>query len=256
MAYNLIIDQGNSRAKVAVFGNGQIVGQWLFDKLAAADIDTIARNYTIEAAIYCSVASYGEEIIVSLRKTAKRVYELTSLLPLPITVGYTTPATLGRDRIAAAAGAAAVYPGRKVLVVDAGTAVTYDLVTPDACFAGGSIAPGLWMRAQALHTMTRRLPEVDAENAPETLPLWADSTTDAIRNGVMRGIAAEIIYHAQMAGPDTFTVLTGGDADIIGRIIDPATDSPDGPRLKTPFTIDHDLVTKGLNSILLYNEHY
>ena len=256
MACNLIIDQGNSRAKVAVFDKRQIVSQWQFNRLTSSDIETIARSYTIEAAIYCSVATYGEEIIVSLRKTAKRVYELTSLLPLPITVDYSTPATLGRDRIAAAAGAAALFPGQKVLVVDAGTAVTYDLVTQDARFAGGSIAPGLWMRAHALHTMTKRLPEVDAENAPEKLPVWADSTTEAIRNGVMRGIAAEIIYHAQLAGADTFTVITGGDADTVGKIIDPASDLPTGPRLETGFTIDHDLVTKGLNSILLYNEHY
>ncbi|WP_290053157.1 type III pantothenate kinase, partial [uncultured Muribaculum sp.] len=181
MAYNLIIDQGNSRAKVAIFDKWQIVKQWQFYQLTTSDIDTITRSYPIEAAIYCSVATYGEEIIVSLRKTAKRVYELTSMLPLPITVDYATPATLGRDRIAAAAGAAALFPGQKVLVVDAGTAVTYDLVTQNAHFAGGSIAPGLWMRSHSLHTMTKRLPEVDAENNPENLPLWATSTTDAIR---------------------------------------------------------------------------
>lgn len=254
MAYNLIIDQGNSRAKVAIFDKWQIVKQWQFNQLTTSDIDTITRSYPIEAAIYCSVATYGEEIIVSLRKTAKRVYELTSMLPLPITVDYATPATLGRDRIAAAAGAAALFPGQKVLVVDAGTAVTYDLVTQNAHFAGGSIAPGLWMRSHSLHTMTKRLPEVDAENNPENLPLWATSTTDAIRNGVMRGIAAEIIYHAEMAGSDTFVIITGGDADTISKIIDTTSESPSGPRLKTGFEVDPDLVTKGLNSILLYNE--
>lgn len=254
MAYNLIIDQGNSRAKVAVFQQRELVEQWCFSPLTAADLTNVALRYPIEAAIYCSVASYGEEAVVALRKIARRVYELTSLLPLPITVGYATPASLGRDRIAAAAGAATVFPGRKVLIVDAGTAVTYDLVTADAHFVGGSIAPGLWMRARALHMLTKRLPEVDAESNPETLPVWADNTTDAIKNGVMRGVAAEIIYNAQMAGDDTLTLLTGGDACTLSHIIDPAADTPHGPKLNSEFIVDPDIVTKGLNSILLYNE--
>lgn len=254
MAYNLIIDQGNSRAKVAVFRQRELIEQWYFNQLAAADIDLIARRYPVESAIYCSVACHGEEIIVALRKTAKRVYELTSMLPLPIKLDYSTPVTLGRDRIAAAAGAAGLYPGRKVLVVDAGTAVTYDLLSPDSHFIGGSIAPGLWMRARSLHLLTKRLPEVDAENNPQQLPRWADTTTDAIRNGVMRGVAAEIIYHAAMAGDDVITVLTGGDASTIARIIDPESDLPTGPKLNSEFIVDPDIVTKGLNSILLYNE--
>lgn len=254
MAYNLIIDQGNSRAKVAVFRQRELIEQWYFNPLTAADIDLIARRYPVESAIYCSVACHGEEIIVALRKTANRVYELTSMLPLPIKLDYSTPVTLGRDRIAAAAGAADLYPGRKVLVVDAGTAVTYDLLSPDSHFIGGSIAPGLWMRARSLHMLTKRLPEVDAENNPQQLPRWADTTTDAIRNGVMRGVAAEIIYHAAMAGDDVITVLTGGDASTIARIIDPESDLPTGPKLNSEFIVDPDIVTKGLNSILLYNE--
>lgn len=254
MAYNLIIDQGNSRAKVAVFRQRELIEQWHFNPLTAADIDLIARRYPVESAIYCSVACHGEEIIVAMRKTAKRVYELTSMLPLPITLDYATPVTLGRDRIAAAAGAASLYPGKKVLVVDAGTAVTYDLVSADGHFVGGSIAPGLWMRTRSLHMLTKRLPEVDAENNPEQLPVWADSTTDAIRNGVMRGVAAEIIYHARMAGSDAITVLTGGDATTIARIIDPESKLPEGPKISSEFIVDPDIVTKGLNSILLYNE--
>ncbi|MCM1021721.1 MAG: type III pantothenate kinase [Muribaculum sp.] len=254
MAYNLIIDQGNSRAKVAVFQQREMVEQFYFNQLTAVDVTAIARRYPLTAAIYCSVANYGEEIMVALRKIATRVYELTSMLPLPISVGYATPASLGRDRMAAAAGAVAIFPGRKVLVVDAGTAVTYDMITAEGHFIGGSIAPGLWMRARALNTMTKRLPEVEAETNPDNLPMWADSTIQAIRNGVMRGVASEIIYHAEMAGPDTITILTGGDAHVLSRIIDPNAELPLGPKLKTEFIVDPDIVTKGLNSILLYNE--
>lgn len=254
MAYNLIIDQGNSRAKVAVFSGHEPVQHWQFTHLTADDIDNIAKRYLIEAAIYCSVATYGEEVIVALRKIASRVYELTSMLPLPIAIDYSTPVTLGRDRIAAAAGAAALYPGRKILVVDAGTAITYDLVSADGHFVGGSIAPGLWMRGQSLHKLTKRLPEVDTENQPENLTVWGDSTQSAIRNGVMRGVAAEVIYHAEMAGDNTLTLLTGGDAPTIAVLVSPETSQPAGPRLKSELAVEPDLVSKGLNSILLYNE--
>ncbi len=254
MAYNLIIDQGNSRAKVAVFSGNELVKQWHFSHLTADDIDSIAKRYPIEAAMYCSVATYGEEIIVAMRKIARRVYELTSMLPLPIAIDYSTPVTLGRDRIAAAAGAAAIYPGRKVLVIDAGTAITYDLVSADGHFIGGSIAPGLWMRGHSLHKLTKRLPEVDTETNPENLTVWADSTQSAIRNGVMRGVAAEVIYHAAMAGDDTLTLLTGGDAPTIAAIVSPETSLPAGPKLMSELIVDSDLVSKGLNSILLYNE--
>ena len=157
MGYNLVIDQGNSTAKVAVFDGRQIVERRRYETLTEDVIRRLSSRYPIGSAIYCSVAAHGEHIIVALRSIASKVYELTSLLPLPVKIAYTTPSTLGRDRIAAVAGARSLYPDEEVLVVDAGTAVTYDLLKADGTFAGGNIAPGLWMRAEALHQMTRRL---------------------------------------------------------------------------------------------------
>ena len=241
MGQNLVIDQGNSAAKVAIFRGPALVRSWRYEELTPRILTDIAADYDITAAIYCSVSRHGEDIVVTLRGIAPRVYELTSMLPLPIKIGYTTPTTLGRDRIAAIAGAWACYPGRSVLVVDAGTAVTYDVLDTDGTFIGGNIAPGLWMRAQALHDMTSRLPLVDVESE-HNVALWGTDTEGAIMSGVVRGVAGEIAYYRSQLPDDTIVMLTGGDAVRLAPLIDGNVE------------IDSLLVCKGLNSILTYNE--
>ena len=244
MARNLIIDQGNSRAKVSVYDDTRPVCVSTFDHIAEADIIAIIKEYQPQCAIYCSVCQHGESIVATLRRLVHRLYELTSILPLPIEIDYATPATLGRDRVAAIAGAAELYPWRKCLVIDAGTAITYDILTPDLHFAGGNIAPGLWMRAKALHDMTSRLPMVDVETDSD-LPLWGNSTDTAIRAGVVGGVIGEIEYYRRHAGDDAITILTGGDAPLLHKFLSPDDDS---------IALVPDLVNIGLNSILLYNE--
>lgn len=242
MGYNLVIDQGNSTAKVALFQCDRLVEHWRMEHLTPETLAGLASSYSIDAAIYCSVATRGEEIIVSLRSFVERVYEMTSMLPLPVKIGYKTPSTLGRDRIAAVAGAYAAHPGENVLVVDAGTAVTYDRLTAAGEFAGGNIAPGLWVRAKALHDMTQRLPLVDVEKRePESL--WGDDTENAIVSGVVYGIVGETAFYRSRMPENSIVMLTGGDARHLAGIMD------------FPVEVDPDLVSKGLNSILLYNEN-
>lgn len=242
MGYNLVIDQGNSTAKVALFQGAKLVKKWRKDNLSVEGLSQMVGSMPIDAAIYCSVATKGEEIIVAMRSFVKRVYELTSMLPLPIKIGYRTPSTLGRDRIAAVAGAAAIHPAKNVLVVDSGTAVTYDCLTADGVFAGGNIAPGLWLRASVLHEMTSRLPLVEVEgNGP--VEMWGTDTETAIRSGVVKGIVGETAYYRSRMPEDTIVMLTGGDA---GRL---------APLMEFPVEVEPDLVSKGLNSILLYNEN-
>lgn len=242
MSYNLVIDQGNSTAKVALFEDDRLVEHHRHERLMPIHLEDIAKGRHIDAALYCSVTHHGEDIVVSLRTIADRVYELTSMLPLPVTIGYTTPTTLGRDRIAAVAGAHALHPGRNVLVVDAGTAITYDRLTADGEFTGGNIAPGLWMRAEALRSMTSRLPYVDVETDGD-VALWGTDTVNAIKAGVVRGAVGEITYYRSLLPDDAIVMLTGGDAARLA------------PLLECEAEVDPMLVCKGLNSILKYNEH-
>lgn len=242
MAVNLIIDKGNSRTKVSVYDGARLVDVHSYETFAPEHLDAIINSRHPEAAIYCSVSSHGEDVLPLMRNRVDHVYELTSLLPLPFKIDYATPSTLGRDRIAAAAGAIALFPGRQCLIVDAGTAVTYDVVSSDSRFVGGNIAPGLWMRAKALHDMTSRLPMVNVEQT-DTPPVWGQSTTEAIKSGVIRGVVAEIEYYHRIIGSDTLLLLTGGDSHQLAQLLTPDT------YIETP-----DLVNAGLNSILLYNE--
>ena len=245
MSYNLVIDQGNSTAEVAVFEGDSRVERWRCEELLPEVLRRVAASTRLEAAIYCSVTHHSENIVVTLREIAGKVYELTSLLPLPITLGYATPSSLGRDRIAAVAGARAMLPGRTVLVVDAGTASTYDLLLPDGTFPGGNIAPGLWLRAEALNRHTERLPLVNVET-PGDVPLWGTDTPRAITAGVVRGVAGEIDYYRRLLPKDAAVVLTGGDAARLAPFV------PQYPAAEV--IVDPALVSRGLNYILQYNQ--
>ncbi len=245
MSYNLVIDQGNSTAKIAVFEGDSLVEQWRCEDLLPEVLRRVAVSAPIEAAIYCSVTHHSENIIVTLREIAGKVYELTSLLPLPITIGYATPSSLGRDRIAAVAGARAMLPGRTVLVVDAGTAITYDVLQPDGNFLGGNIAPGLWLRADALNRHTERLPLVNVET-PGDVALWGTDTPRAITAGIVRGVAGEIDYYRRMLPDDAAVILTGGDAVRLAPFVPQHHDAE--------VIVEPALVVRGLNCILQYNQ--
>lgn len=168
--------------------------------------------------------------------------------PLPLLTGmlYRTPATLGPDRLAAAVGALAVAgPGKPILVVDLGTAVTYDYVDAAGRYVGGNIAPGLRTRLHALHAAAPALPEVSMRNT-EPVELWGGSTADAIRAGVFRGAAAELAYYAHRAGEGARTVLSGGDA----RFLAVARDENDRPLLDFPYILTPHLIHIGLKRII------
>lgn len=233
------IDQGNTATKLTVWRGSEPVARMASKALTAADVAaTLAAYAPLDAAIYCTVERRDEAHIDALRAACRTVVELTRATPLPIALCYRTPATLGLDRVAAAAGAVAAYPGRRCLVVDIGTAVTYDVVGPDAAFHGGNIAPGAGMRLRSLHAYTAALPETSVDGP---LPPWGEDTATAMRCGALRGIAGELCYYRSCLPDDTLVVLTGGRAATIA------------PLLHIEYVRDHDLVGKGLLSILRYN---
>lgn len=238
MGYNLTIDQGNSSAKIALHEGENIVEVKRIDSFDTMSIDEIVCRYPIDAAIYCSVSVEGADVVEHLRSHNIRTISLSVDTPMPIVIDYRTPYSLGCDRIAVAAGASVLYPGRDILVVDAGTAVTYDVVTRQRHYIGGNIAPGISMRLNALHAYTSRLPNVEVDG---DTPLWGYDTTTAIRSGAVRGVVAEIAYYRRGLN-NPIVVLTGGNAMEVARLSDFEVE------------VDVNLVNKGLNSILLYNE--
>lgn len=240
MGYSLTIDQGNSTAKIAVHDGSLIVETHRINRNVAHEAAAIARHAGVSRAIYSSVADLGRDVVDALERAGVTCLVLSPDTPLPISVRYATPATLGRDRVAAAAGAASRFPGKWVLAVDAGSAVTYDVVSDDARFIGGNIAPGITMRLNALHEHTRRLPLVTPGG---NLPEWGYDTETAMRSGAIHGVVAEIERYRRLLPGNTEVILTGGDTDLLAPLVGDSV------------TIDRYLVNNGLNSILQYNEN-
>lgn len=246
MRLNLTIDRGNTAVKAAVWRDGELLcvesGR---DMSAGALADILSQRFgRFGTALYCTVVrSLAESDMESLRPYASRVEELSHTTPMPISIAYRTPSTLGRDRIAAAVGARTLAgEGCPLLIVDIGTAVTYDFLSADNVFEGGNIAPGIFMRMEALHQYTDALPAV--ETAGES-PLLGVDTESAIRSGAIRGVAAETAYYRHLLGGTAVTtVITGGSADLV----------TDRGLLPFTFITDTNLVHTGLNTIINYNE--
>lgn len=244
MSVNLTIDQGNSAAKLALWDGDRLLSVTIEPHLTAESIEKfIAASVDhVDAAIYCSVASRGDQVMAYLREHTDRVMRLASDVKLPIVIDYATPNTLGADRVAAAVGAWSVAAGNPLLVVDAGTAVTYDAISADGHFLGGNIAPGMNMRLEALHRFTVRLPRVKVPYHIHCTNFMGKDTPSAMILGAVYGILGAVSYYRAHMPEGTQVVMTGGWASELGRLAD------------FDITVDPHLVARGLNRILNYNE--
>lgn len=244
----IAIDQGNTLVKMSVVCGGRIIDRKVSDMPDIEMVCTLMQAHDTNSAIYSSVSRLDVRFAESLRMlTEGKSTILSSSTALPIEIRYASPDTLGHDRIAAAAGAAALFPEEGVLVVDAGTALTIDVLLPGGIFKGGNISPGASLRLKSLNDYTERLPLV--EQGGDT-PCFGYDTETAIRAGVMRGIVGEIMYamgNAQAMGVGKL-VLTGGDAPAIMELL------PDENNLNTVH--EPGLVALGLENIYRYNERY
>ena len=226
----LLLDFGNTRVKAAVLENGQ---------LRHVNADDV-KGMDIDSGIWCSVHRLEPSILEWMENHGMK--PLTASTPIPLSNAYSTPETLGMDRLAAAVGAWSMQPGHDILVVDAGTAITYDFVSADGVYKGGNIAPGVSLRFKSLHDHTGSLPLVDSGG---DIPLFGYDTETAIRSGVINGVRKELDgYLAELGSiyPSLLVFLTGGDAEFF-----------DIKAKSTTFAVP-DLVLRGLARIFEYNE--
>jgi type III pantothenate kinase len=239
---NLCIDIGNTFIKSAVFSENEIVArnQWTATGKDLAN-SLISDSSQIRHVILCSVRDDNTVLAGMLRKYFPRLIVLDETTPVPFRNCYETANTLGKDRLAAVAGANNIYPGRNVLVIDAGTAITYDVIDEHDCYLGGNISPGLDMRLKALHNYTGRLPLVKPRH---NVPFLANNTEEAIAAGVQNGIIFEMdsyISRLSEQFSELVVIITGGDAGFFDK------------KLKNTIFAHPDLILTGLNRILTYN---
>jgi len=241
MAKYLTIDIGNSSAKAAAWVDGHMAGDPVWGALRPDDVRGLCARVggVFDVAAVCSVSDDAAGLSREAASVSSRCIEVDTSTPLPIDISAYA-STLGADRIAALCAVAGMCPGREALVVDCGTAITYDRLSAAGVFLGGNISPGVGMRLRALHAFTKRLPEVRSR---VRTPLWAHDTADAMRSGALHGAIAEIEYFAGRCPRGAVVAITGGRANSIASMLS-----------FKPEIADAALVLRGLKYIIEYNE--
>ncbi len=248
---NLCIDQGNSRTKVALMtDDGKTVKHLIYRSFSSSDVERLFDLYDISDSIISSVVDIEAAVVNTLHRRSRHFVLFDHNTPVPIINRYDTPETLGQDRLAAAVGAKSLCPGENLLIIDAGSAITYDFVSSEGEYLGGNIAPGIKMRFTMLQRMTKKLPLVEADEH-ELIPLFGTNTRDAIAAGVIRGVAYEVKGYMRTLGekvPHFKTFLTGGHAPyILNNVRTSRTE-------KREIQHEKNLVLIGLNTILCANK--
>ncbi|MHC1703996.1 MAG: type III pantothenate kinase [Tenuifilaceae bacterium] len=237
---NLIIDIGNSLTKVAITDKDKVVFIERHETLTKEIIDDIRKEYSPKRAIISAVGKKNTDVFDFL-KSSLPLIELDQNTKLPIVNLYKTPVTLGRDRIAAAVGANYLYPTSNILVIDCGTAITYDLIDSKNQYHGGAISPGIQLRFKSLNQHTAHLPLLEKT---DSFQLIGTTTVECIHSGVLNGVVSELenyINQLKSENPGLIVVLTGGDANFFVN------------KLKNSIFVVQNLVIIGLNRILNFN---
>lgn len=240
---NLTIDIGNTCTKLVAFDGLQPVEEVRMDDGELHKLDAFCRKYRFSRGIYSTVVRLADDVSGAIASLPFPMMQLRpGITPIPIANRYSTPDTLGADRLAAAIGAYFKQPGHDVLVIDMGTCVTYDFVNARGEYLGGNISPGPTIRLKALSAFTDSLPRIERKGYT---PELGDSTETAIRSGVMNGVRHEIegyIRDFLLKYPGLLVYLTGGvhlDLHISEKM---------------RIFADDFIVPEGLNRTLLYNE--
>lgn len=237
---SIVIDIGNTRTKAALFEEQQLVA--IVQDLQKEALLDWCRKQQASHALIATVGSTDNALLEEIGDIVQPLL-LKPGLPLPIGIAYKTPQTLGADRIAAAVAGASLYPARPVLVFDAGSCLTHELVSEAGIYLGGAISPGLQMRLKAMHTFTARLP-LASLSAGEVPPPTGASTLECLQSGAYWGMLGEIestIMRYKQIYPQLQVILCGGDAKIFEN------------KLKETIFVVSELVLYGLNEILRYN---
>ena len=229
---------------------GKMINHFIYKSFSSSDVERLFDLYDIRDSIISSVVDIEAAVVNTLHRRSLHFVLFDHNTPVPIINRYDTPQTLGLDRLAAAVGAKSLCPDENLLIIDAGSAITYDFVTEKGEYIGGNIAPGIKMRFTILQRMTKKLPLVDAEEN-ELIPLFGKNTRDAIAAGVIRGIAYEVkgymrTVREKMSHYQTY--VTGGHAQYILNNVRTSRNE------KRELHYERNLVLIGLNTILVFNK--
>jgi type III pantothenate kinase len=227
MADYLLIDISNSFTKLAFATRRRISKPTRIEtvKFSGALLKRLIRNRKIDRVVVCSVVPKKNAVVRAASKHGKILW-LTPQTKLGVGIDYPNPKAIGADRLANAAAVAALY-GSPAIVVDFGTAVTFDIVSAQRKYIGGVIAPGLESMTNFLYQRTALLPKLSLKEPRSAV---GRSTMEAMRAGAVigyRGLVREIIDRIKserFARQKVRVIATGGYAGLIARQLDEIDD--------------------------------
>lgn len=240
----LAIDIGNSQIKGAVFKHNTISDTFIFAYSEwRKKIENIFEQYPLLShLIVSSVGKLSEDDFLWIDKKIQISF-VSRQMKFPFTNLYKTPDTLGVDRMVLASGAVLKYPKTNRLVIDAGTAITYDFVDAMDNYLGGAISPGLRLRYKALNDYTAKLPYL--EKAEEDFFI-GQNTSESIHSGVVNGVIHEIegfIDRYRTTYENFIIILTGGDTDFLAK------------RLKSTIFANQNFLLESLNDLYQFQNN-
>ncbi len=224
----LAVDIGNTQTSVCLLDGDQVVHNWRLSsrldrppqELAVTlkglfDLDGFDPRQTRAVVIGSVVGPLTPQFVWALeRLTGRPPLTIDGHTPMPVTNGYGNPNQVGVDRLANAVGGVQRY-GAPLIVVDFGTAITFDVISPDHVYLGGVILPGPEMMAESLAAGTSSLPRIALEPTPDSV--IGRTTRDSIAAGITYGITGTVDslvarIRQELEAPDCVAVATGGRA--------------------------------------------
>ena len=237
---NLIIDEGNTLCKIAVLKESEVLCEAVSAEFDMALAAQMIAQFSVDKAVVASTRQGAEKIVELLRSKLDKVLLFSSQTEVPIEVEYSSRQTLGADRVAMAVGVVCEMGIEDALIVDMGSAITFDVVE-NGVFKGGNISLGVAMRFRALNEFTASLPLCKATEPNDE---FGKSTTEAIEQGVMQGVLYEIEGYVERIfekNDKKSVIFCGGDAESFVN------------RIKNAIFAPRKLMFTGLNRILEHN---
>ncbi|MEK7948888.1 type III pantothenate kinase [Luteolibacter soli] len=242
----LLVDNSNTRTKFALADATGILESraWLpTPDISPESLATALKGFEFEGTLLCSVVPEKARILRDFLSAHGPVHPLSYQSDTGLLIDYPHPAQIGADRLANAIGVAARY-GVPAIVIDFGTAVTFDVVSTGPAYSGGVIAPGLGAMQDYLGKRTALLPRIEIDEPRAAI---GKSTIEAMQAGAVygyRGLVREILFRlrAEMSG-EPVIVATGGDAALIAQGL---------PEIQY---VDPDLTLEGIRLAALKNIH-
>ena len=250
----LVIDIGNTNITLGIYNNDSLLETFRLasDKdLSLVEYEVLLKTLCKEYEINdCVIGSVVEELSPILKKASDNVFNIDSFLinadvDFGLKIGLKNPKEIGADRIANAYGAKNKY-SLPLIVVDIGTATTFDIVSKDGVFLGGVIMPGLNLQFKSLSSNTSKLPRINAGISEKAI---GDSTENALLSGIMRGSACAIeglIHQCELELGEKATIIaTGGQSRLISEYM-----------IRSFDYIDPSLTLEGLKLLYELNKAY